>query len=198
MPPGPLVSRRATPPSSASHFGTRRRQVALLHVAVAADLFRDARDLDRQRQVARRRAPRSSSSMLSRYSPISARSVLRSSVRPNTSKAVPRRPLSLASTPKALSIQGPNWRFCSSPLSLRLAMQRRRQVVVELVVALELRRDLLVEARVGVQARDLVLVLVGHQLEQVARHRFAQRWSLPSGASAARTLLDEGACTASA
>jgi hypothetical protein len=52
-------------------------------------------------------SPLSSSSMQALYSSISARSVLRSSVRPNGSSAVPRKPLSLANTLKAVRIQGP-------------------------------------------------------------------------------------------
>jgi enamine deaminase RidA (YjgF/YER057c/UK114 family) len=57
-----------------------------------------------------------------RYSPISARSVLRSSVRPKMSKAVPRRPFRRASTPKALRIHGPKGCLTSSPLSFFFAI----------------------------------------------------------------------------
>ncbi len=60
--------------------------------------------------------------MLARYSPISARSPFRSSVRPKTSSAVPRRPLSFASTRKPVSIAGPNFCFCNSPLAFFFAM----------------------------------------------------------------------------
>jgi hypothetical protein len=67
--------------------------------------------------------------------------------------------------------------------------QRRRQVVHQLVVALELRGDLGGEGRVGVQARHLVLVLVGHQLEQVARHRLGSgACCCQAGLSASRTF----------
>ncbi|MCG3190125.1 MAG: hypothetical protein LKCHEGNO_02736 [Burkholderiaceae bacterium] len=45
----------------------------------------------------------------------------------------------------------------------------------EFDVALELRRQLALEAAVGVKARHLVLVLVGHQLEQSSGHR-AGEW----------------------
>ncbi len=56
--------------------------------------------------------------------------------------------------------------------------QRRRQVELELVVAFEHGGDLVGEFRTGggirVEPRHFVFVLVGHQLEQVARHRFGQ------------------------
>ena len=57
-------------------------------------------------------------------------------------------------------------------------------MVHELVVALEHAGDLVGEGGVGVQAGDLVLVLVGHQLEQVARHGLGQ----PRGAKRAFRL----------
>jgi len=43
--------------------------------------------------------------------------------------------------------------------------QRRRQVVVEAIRALELLGDALLESGIGVQACDLVLVLVRQQLK---------------------------------
>ena len=55
-----------------------------------------------------------------------------------------------------------------------LRQQRRREVEVGLVVALEHAFDLLLELAVGVQARDLVLVLVGEKLVVIARHRFGE------------------------
>ena len=54
---------------------------------------------------------------------------------------------------------------------LRPAEQRRCHVELQLQVAFELLLQLLLERAVGVQARHLVLVLVGHQLEQAGRRR---------------------------
>ena len=59
-----------------------------------------------------------------------------------------------------------------------LGQQRGRQVVHQLVVAFVHRGDLVGERLVGVQPRHFVLVLVGHQLEQVARHRFGEARAL--------------------
>ena len=99
----------------------RRRQVARLHVAVAADVLGDARDLGWPAPGARRSGRAAARRCRPGTRSISARSVLRSSVRPKRSSAVPRRPFSLASTPNALRIHGPNGRLTSSPLALRLA-----------------------------------------------------------------------------
>ena len=60
------------------------------------------------------------------------------------------------------------------------------------VVALEHRRHLGREGRVGVQARHFVLVLVGHQLEQVARHRLGQAGAAQRRLGGAHAV-DEGA-----
>ena len=51
-------------------------------------------------------------------------------------------------------------------------------MVHQLVVALKHALDLLCEGRVGVQSGDFVFILVGHQLEQVARHGLAERAAL--------------------
>ena len=42
------------------------------------------------------------------------------------------------------------------------------------IVAVEFGLDLLFERAVGVKPRDLVFVLVGHQLEQIARYRIGK------------------------
>jgi hypothetical protein len=97
------------------------RQVALLDVAVALDLLGQPAISTASAWLPACR-PASSSSTSARYSPISARSVRRSSVRPNTSSGVPRRPFSLASTWNRWKVAGPNLRLTSSPLSLRLAI----------------------------------------------------------------------------
>ena len=53
--------------------------------------------------------------------------------------------------------------------------QRWRQVVVELEIAFEHAVDPLQERSIGMQARHFVLVLVGHELEQVARYGLGQQ-----------------------
>ena len=57
---------------------------------------------------------------------------------------------------------------------IALCQKRRRQMEVKFVVAFELGFDLLHESRIGVQPRHFVLVLVGKQLEVVARDRFGK------------------------
>ena len=64
-------------------------------------------------------SPVSSSSMQARYSPISARSVRRSAVRPNGSSAVPRSRFMRASTCIAPRIQGPKAIFFGLPSAPR-------------------------------------------------------------------------------
>ena len=58
--------------------------------------------------------------------------------------------------------------------------QRRREVHPQAIVALELARHARREVAVGVEPGHLVLVLVGHQLEEVARHRLGERASSPA------------------
>ena len=64
--------------------------------------------------------------------------------------------------------------FLQLALVVFSGQQRRGEVVIQLVVALELRGHLVEKTAVGVQACNLVFVLVGHQLEQVAGNRFSQ------------------------
>jgi hypothetical protein len=58
---------------------------------------------------------------------------------------------------------------------IRLVENRRSEVEFELVASLEHRFDLPGERRIGVQARDFVFVLVGEELEVVARDRLGER-----------------------
>ena len=71
-------------------------------------------------------------------------------------------------------------------VGVALREQRRRQVEAQRVVALELLRDAVEEAGLDVQARDLVLVLVGHQLVQAHRHLAGK--PVAAGALPARAL----------
>ena len=88
---------------------------------------------------------------------------------------VPRRPFELRQQPEGRQHPGAVARASVRwPCRVLLGPERRRQVELQLVVAVELRRYLLLEAAVGVEPRDFVLVLVGHQLEVVARDRLGQ------------------------
>ena len=84
----------------------RDLEMALLDVAVAADLFGNAGELDRERVVVRRE-PRQQLLDQRLVAVMSWRSSFRSAVLPKTSSAVPRRPFSFASTRNALIIHGP-------------------------------------------------------------------------------------------
>src|SRR5690606_36710539 len=59
---------------------------------------------------------------------------------------------------------------------IRIDFQKQwpRQVKRQPIVALELRLQLAHEGAFGVEAGDLVLILVGEQLEVIARYRFGQ------------------------
>ena len=59
-------------------------------------------------------------------------------------------------------------------MAVTFGQQRRRHMKFHLVVAFEHVRDLAGEGGVGMQPRDFILVLVGHELEVVARHRLGQ------------------------
>ncbi len=63
-------------------------------------------------------------------------------------------------------------------LGIALAPQRRREVVMALEMAFELLLQLFGKRRVGLQPGDFVLVFVGHELEQMARHGLRQRSGL--------------------
>src|SRR5690606_41933543 len=62
----------------------------------------------------------------------------------------------------------------NDPLSLHDALPIWGEVEVQPVVAVELLLEPAHELAAGVQPRHLVLVLVGHELEEVARHRLGQ------------------------
>ena len=60
-------------------------------------------------------------------------------------------------------------------LVVLFGQHRGCQVIVQREVALKHGVDLAQKGRVGVQTGDFVFVLVSHQFEQVACHRFGQR-----------------------
>lgn len=62
---------------------------------------------------------------------------------------------------------------------------------VQFPVAFELRVDTLEELAVRVQARHFVLVLVGHQLEVIARHRLGQPRGAGGGLLGRGHLVDQ-------
>src|SRR5690554_4139323 len=61
-----------------------------------------------------------------------------------------------------------------SRFRIPLGQQRRCQVELQLVVALELPLELLPEGPVGIEPCHLILVLVGHEFEGVARNGFGK------------------------
>ena len=170
---------------SASHFGRAAARWRCLDVAVAADHLRDARDLDRQRRgwPGRGRAapPRSTA----RYSTIRlalGAALLGAAERIERRAAQALQPREDAERrqhprPEALLLQlalgvlasrspaARGGRRAGSPCPSRLRTAPRR---------------LARKPVSAVQAGDLVLVLVGHQLEQVARHRLGQLGARPA------------------
>ena len=75
--------------------------------------------------------------------------------------------------------------------SSRVALRRqegRREVILDREVAVEFEPELVEEAGPHMQPRHLVLVLVGHQLEQRARHGVGQRFAAERGLGAAHAV----------
>src|SRR5689334_5141043 len=153
----------------------RRPEVAVLDVPVAADLLRDARNLDRDRVVVR--AERSEQLLDQRFvvgdelalHPAlrgAAEDVQRRSAQPSHLREHAER-AHHPGTVAALS-----W---LARVGVGLVHQRRGEMEHELVVALELRRHALREIGFGEKARDFVLVLDREQLEVVTRHRLGER-----------------------
>ena len=106
---------------------------------------------------------------------MSRRSVRRSSLRPNGSNAVPRRNFSFASQPNAAHHPRAERHLRGSPVAgSRFASSGGARWKREAELAVELGRGLAQERAVGIEPRDLVFVLVGHQLEQVARDRLGE------------------------
>ena len=186
------VGRRARAEAGDEHRLLRlgAGEICFLDVTEAADFERQRGELDRGRVVGRRQMDARISSSSASYSPISRRSVRRSSLRPKMSKGVPRSRRSLASRRNTVSIHGPKVRLRKMPgLGVAIAENRRRQMKVQLVGAVEPVGDALQKIGFGVEPGDLVFVLVGHQLEQGAGDRVGQGSVSPGrlAASASRT-----------
>ena len=91
---------------------------------------------------------------------------------------MPRRLLKRASKPKSAKHPGAEAAFLQvAGGGVAVGQQRRGQVELEAVPALELGPELALEGAVGVEPGHLVLVLVGHELEEVARDRLGERWA---------------------
>src|SRR5690606_39390999 len=52
--------------------------------------------------------------------------------------------------------------------------QGRRQIELDSIVALELALERLLESAAGIKPRHLIFVLVGHELEEIARDRLGK------------------------
>ena len=116
-----------------------------------------------------------SSRTIASYSATSRRSMRRSAVQPNRSKAVPRSRRSRASSRNTWIIHGPNARLRGRRCPDRAApAAAARDGSSSLKSPSNWRSSLLEERAVGVEPRDLVFVLVGHQLEEVARDRLGE------------------------
>src|SRR5258706_6924959 len=152
----------------------RQGEVARLHMAKAADLLGDRRDLDRYRVIGRRELCEQA---------IDVRFVFRD----QRALGAPLRGVTkhvewrTAQTAQAFQHMEHRQHPGAEAHLARLAggwilarNKRWREMEHELVIALEHAGDLLLERAVGVQPRDLVFVLVGEQLGVVARDRFAQ------------------------
>ncbi len=63
---------------------------------------------------------------------------------------------------------------CTTAQKFQLGQRRRCQIKLELIVAFEHAGDLGLERAIGVQQRDLILIPLSHQLEQISCHRHAQ------------------------
>ena len=172
--------RRCAPPRKASSSSASRSlacaQEALLDRPEAADPVGDRRQLDRGGVVGRRQAGRAAPPSAPRSPRSAGARARRSAVRPNGSSRVPRRRLSRASRPEG----------AQHPLAvgalLRLAGhrvgagdQRRGRDGSGASSRPRTCRRPAQEARIGVEPGDLVLVLVGHELVQVAGDGLGQR-----------------------
>ncbi len=69
----------------------------------------------------------------------------------------------------------PVWLLDQVAVRVLLREERRREMEVELPIALELALQPSEEGRVSLQAGDFILVLIGHQLVQIARDGLCQR-----------------------
>src|SRR5450830_1360151 len=152
----------------------RRGQVALLDVAIALDLLRHLGQIKRQGMALGAQA---GAQLLHQRLVLGDQGALSAALF-GAAEHVKRRAaqaLEPSQQPEAGEHGRPERLLDQVALGVLLGKQGRRQVVVELVITLELLPDAGQEGRIAVQARHLVLVLVGHQLEGLAGHGLAQR-----------------------
>ncbi len=107
------------------------------------------------------------------YSPISPRSARRSKSGRTRRTPSPRRKRSAASARKAVHHPRAEMSSCAAGRSSGslAAEDRGREVELEFQLAIEGLRDLALERAVGIEPRDFIFVLVGHQFERVAGDR---------------------------
>ena len=149
-------------------------EVALLDVAVAADLLRNPGDLDREPVIVEGEAGQQllDHLLVGADQPPLGAALGAVAERIEGRAAQPLEPRELTHRdqdpgPVGALLELAGRRVARGP-------ERWRQVDLELRPALELVREPRAELAVGVEARDLVLVLVGEQLEVVARDRLGQ------------------------
>src|SRR5260221_2904635 len=147
----------------------RIAQVPLLHVAIATDELGDGGDLGRERDARRIEFLEKLAhhalivgDELSFRAPF--RGVAEDVERRAAQETQPREHPHRREHPRSVLALA---RLAGHRIGLR--PERRREVHLHAVVALELAFDALQEVAVGMKARDLVFVLVRHELEEIAR-----------------------------
>src|SRR6185312_5958028 len=155
--------------------GLGGREMTLLDVSKAADFFRYGRQSDRDRMVLRRERP---DDFVEHRLVIGNQLALGAALQGAAERIEWRaaQTLELREQAEHRQYPRPEVHLARQPGRLVAARkQRRRQMkLVAQIVAAEFGFDLLLEGAVGVEPRHLVLVLVGHELEQVTRHRVGQ------------------------
>src|SRR3954470_14703342 len=171
---GPLRAPRAELLEELLALLARRGDVALLDVAEAADLLGEGGELDCGGVILRVEAGEELldcllvlPDQLALHAPLfgMAEGIKRGS----SEESQPRKELENSPHPSAETHLA---RLAAERIDLR--KKRWREVVIGPVVAFEHVGDLLFEFAVGVQARNLVLVLVGEELVVIARDRFGE------------------------
>ena len=147
--------------------------MTLLHVTIAADVFRDAGNGHGLRQLGRRQFRQQAAH---RRAVFKNQRALRLALGRMAEHVERRAAQAFQLGQHAERLQHPRAIFLLDQMALRIRFchDRWRQVELELDVALEHGGDLRLEGAVRVQARHFVLVLVRHQLVEVAGHGFRQ------------------------
>src|SRR5690606_10336664 len=147
----------------------------LLHMAVAADMLRDASNLDGEGVVGGGEACRKLAHrlLILLYQCPLGLSLLRP---PEGIERGAAQEPELRQKTERRHHRGAELALYEMPgLGIALRHDRRGEMEFELVVALELGFQLALEAAVRIEPRDLIFILIGHQLEGVAHDRIGER-----------------------